>query len=278
MDLYPLLPYQVDLIIGVVSGLRSQGGVSPHVGGANRTIIKLAQQLLVSPEAGIADQPVGALVTLDRDLRPRRRATSPSEVRGKIAEIPSRLPGAHPLAQPVAKAICMLQHAKSFKRTAENVAACLHPSVDADSQLASVREALAQLEAAHYVRERRGRLPHPEPAEDDLGANAQRRQPQAGRRPPDLPGGLSIRSGSRSPPTCSRASSRSRAASLSRASGRLRATSRSRSSSPRRRPRSTPSRPSCARGAGRSEATSSGRSPSMARSTTWSWSCSAPGR
>jgi hypothetical protein len=167
MDLYPLLPYQVDLIIGVVSGLRSHGGVSPHVGGAARTIIKLAQQLLVSEEAGIADQPVGALVTLDRvyDLV---AGGLPSEVRGKIAEIPSRLPGAHPLAQRVAKAICMLQQAPTFKRTAENVAACLHPSVDADSQLASVREALAQLESAHYVRSGEDGYRISTPAEDDF--------------------------------------------------------------------------------------------------------------
>ena len=38
IDLYPLLPYQIDLIIQVVSGLRTQGGASKHVGGANRTI------------------------------------------------------------------------------------------------------------------------------------------------------------------------------------------------------------------------------------------------
>jgi hypothetical protein len=30
-DLYPLLPYQIDLIIQVVSGLRTQGGASRHV-------------------------------------------------------------------------------------------------------------------------------------------------------------------------------------------------------------------------------------------------------
>ena len=35
IDLYPLLPYQIDLIIQVVSGLRTQGGASRHVGGAN---------------------------------------------------------------------------------------------------------------------------------------------------------------------------------------------------------------------------------------------------
>jgi hypothetical protein len=54
MDLYPLLPYQIDLIIQVVSGLRTQGGASKHVGGANRTIIKLAQQLLIHDAVGLA--------------------------------------------------------------------------------------------------------------------------------------------------------------------------------------------------------------------------------
>jgi hypothetical protein len=47
IDLYPLLPYQIDLIIQVVSGLRTQSGASKHVGGANRTIIKLASPSMV---------------------------------------------------------------------------------------------------------------------------------------------------------------------------------------------------------------------------------------
>src|SRR5699024_3501989 len=62
IDLYPLLPYQIDLIIQVVSGLRMQGGASKHVGGANRTIIKLAQQLLIHPAVNLADATLGTLV------------------------------------------------------------------------------------------------------------------------------------------------------------------------------------------------------------------------
>ena len=54
--LYPLLPYQVDLLIDVVSGLRRQGGGPQTMGGANRTIIKLAQQLLVHEKVGLADR------------------------------------------------------------------------------------------------------------------------------------------------------------------------------------------------------------------------------
>lgn len=59
VDLYPLLPYQIELIIDIVSGLRMQGGASKHVGGANRTIIKLAQQLLINPATKVSEAPIG---------------------------------------------------------------------------------------------------------------------------------------------------------------------------------------------------------------------------
>src|SRR5258707_15699409 len=86
IDLYPLLPYQIDLIIQVVSGLRTQGGASKHVGGANRTIIKLAQQLLINPGVNLADQPLGSIARLDQvyDLV---EGNIGSEVRAKISAI-----------------------------------------------------------------------------------------------------------------------------------------------------------------------------------------------
>ena len=72
IDLYPLLPYQIDLIIQVVSGLRTQGGASKHVGGANRTIIKLAQQLLINPAVNLADAAGRRPRAARPGLRPRR--------------------------------------------------------------------------------------------------------------------------------------------------------------------------------------------------------------
>jgi hypothetical protein len=164
IDLYPLLPYQIDLVIQVVSGLRTQGGVSKHVGGANRTIIKLAQQLLINPLVNFAEEQLGALVRLDQvyDLV---EGNIGSDVRAKISAIAKELD--HPLAQPVAKVICLLQYVKSVHRKVENIAAALHPSVAADSQLAAVKEALRQLEAAHKVRAGDDGYRIPTPAEDD---------------------------------------------------------------------------------------------------------------
>jgi hypothetical protein len=164
IDLYPLLPYQIELIIAIVSGLRTQSGTSRHVGGANRTIIKLAQQLLINPQTNLASKDVGALVRLDHvyDLV---EGNISSEIRAKIASIPSKVD--HPRALAVAKAVCLLQFVKSVARTAENVAACLHDSVSGDSCLAEVKGALAELTKASLVREADDGYRIPTPAEDD---------------------------------------------------------------------------------------------------------------
>ena len=164
IDLYPLLPYQIDLIIQVVSGLRTQGGSSKHVGGANRTIIKLAQQLLINPAVNLADAQLGDLARLDQ-IYDLVEGNIGSEVRAKIAAISKELN--HPLARPVAKVICLLQYVKSVHRSAENIAAALHGSVSGDSQLASVKDALRELEASHKVRHGDDGYRIPTPAEDD---------------------------------------------------------------------------------------------------------------
>ena len=49
-----------------MSGIRLQPGAQRHIGGSNRTIIKQAQQMLVSDRVNLADKPIGVLVTLDK--------------------------------------------------------------------------------------------------------------------------------------------------------------------------------------------------------------------
>jgi hypothetical protein len=164
VDLYPLLPYQIDLIINVVSGLRTAGGTSKHVGGANRTIIKLAQQLLIHPDVNLATAPVGTLARIDQVYN-LVSGNIGSEVRGKIDDIRHQVE--HPLAQSVAKAICLLQYVRSIHRTAENISATLHPAVDADSRLPEVKAALDALQTAHMVRLGDDGYRIPSPAEDD---------------------------------------------------------------------------------------------------------------
>jgi Family of unknown function (DUF6079) len=168
MDLYPLLPYQIDLIIEVVSGLRTQGGASKHVGGANRTIIKLAQQLLIHDAVGLANKPVGSLAKIDQ-IYDLVASNIPSEIRGKISAIGNEVE--HPFAQPVAKAICLLQYVQNIHRTAENIAATLHESVAGDSVLPDVKQALKQLVNSNKVRLHDGQYRIPTPTEDDWETN-----------------------------------------------------------------------------------------------------------
>jgi hypothetical protein len=52
--LYPYLPYQVDLSIDIVAGLRLKRGAHRHVGGSNRTIIKQAQQMMINDRTRLA--------------------------------------------------------------------------------------------------------------------------------------------------------------------------------------------------------------------------------
>jgi hypothetical protein len=164
-DLYPLLPYQIELIIQVVSGLRLSGGASKQFGGANRAIIKLAQELLTNPQSGLADQPVGALVTLDRvyDLQSNN---IDSQYRSKISDIATK--ASHPLAVEVAKAICLLQFVDQVPATERNVAVVLHPAVDADSLESLVQEACRHLVERNLIRKAAdGTYKIPTPQEED---------------------------------------------------------------------------------------------------------------
>jgi hypothetical protein len=164
-DLYPLLPYQIELIILVVSGLRLSGGASKQFGGANRAIIKLAQELLTNPQSGLADQSVGALVTLDRvyDLQ---NNNIDSQYRSKISDIATK--ASHPLAVPVAKAICLLQFVDQVPATERNVAVVLHPAVDADSLESEVKEACRHLVERNLIRKAAdGTFKIPTPQEED---------------------------------------------------------------------------------------------------------------
>jgi len=164
MDLYPLLPYQVELMIQVISGLRSEGAFSEHVGGANRTVIKLAQQLLIHDKVGLATQPVGTLAKIDQ-IYDLIKGNIRSEIRGKIDSIEQEVE--HPYAQPVSKAICLLKYAPHIHCTAENIAGTLQGTVDGDSALADVQQALKELVDSKKVLCHDGQYRIPTPAEDD---------------------------------------------------------------------------------------------------------------
>lgn len=150
--LYPYLPYQIELCIDIVSSLRSKRGVHRHVGGSNRTLIKQAQQMMINDRTRLADAPVGALVTMDKVYELLEVGMLiPSETSREIANVATRLSD-NPLALKVVKAIALLESVKDLPRTAHNLAAVLHPAVDAQPLRKEVETALEELEKAQFIR------------------------------------------------------------------------------------------------------------------------------
>jgi len=150
--LYPYLPYQIELCIDIVAGLRAKRGAYKHIGGSNRTIIKQAQQMIINPKTNLGGEPIGALVTLDKLYELLEAGNLlPNEVSQEIARIAAQLKD-NPLAAKVAKAISLLESVKDLPRTAHNLAVVLHPAVDADPLRQAVEKALAELEKAQFVK------------------------------------------------------------------------------------------------------------------------------
>lgn len=153
IDLYPYLPYQIDLCIDIVSGLRLRRGAQRHIGGSNRTIIIQAQQMLVHPRTNLAAEPIGHLVTLDRVYELLYAGNLlPIEVTREVDDVPNRLPGDE-MAYKVAKAIALMEVVTDAPRTPQNLAVVLHSKVEADSLLPQIEAALNALVDKQVVRE-----------------------------------------------------------------------------------------------------------------------------
>lgn len=148
---YPYLPHFVDLSIDIVSGMRLQPGAPRHIGGSNRTIIKQAYEMLISERTGLADSPIGMLVSLDRifDLI---EGNLSSEKQKDITDIAQRwLDDPWPVR--TAKAIALLEYVRDLPRTEANLAALLYRSLGDDSPLPHVEQAVERLNKAQFVRQ-----------------------------------------------------------------------------------------------------------------------------
>jgi hypothetical protein len=154
VDSYPYLPHYIDLSIDIMNGLRAQQGAPRHVGGANRTIIRQADQMIAG-EPRLMDQPVKTLVTLDR-IYGLVEGNLPSEKQKDILDIRQRFgkDGTHPgLAPRVAQVICLLEFVRDLPRTARNIAALLVENVGEAPAVAAVEAVLGKLKDAQFVRE-----------------------------------------------------------------------------------------------------------------------------
>ena len=149
--LYPLLPYQIQLLIDAVSVRRTQGGASPTVGGSNRTLIKHAQQLITHPKYGLRHSEVGALVTLDRSFQLLEELI-PTSWRSEVDQVADQY-GADSIEVQVMKVTALCVEIPALPLTGENIAALLHPHVADESRQTDINAALSRLVADDRLRE-----------------------------------------------------------------------------------------------------------------------------
>lgn len=145
---YPLLPYHIQLFIDAVSGLRAHGGAGPMVGGANRTLIRIAHQLVKTALAGL---PVGSLTTIPAayDLMDEM---IPTAWRGEIDQVITRH-GEGAVETEIVKTIALVSNVRALKLDAHNVAVLIHPASDAESRRSAVIAGLEVLVREEALRE-----------------------------------------------------------------------------------------------------------------------------
>lgn len=143
--LYPLLPYQVRLFIDAVTA-RREGGM---VGGANRTLLRLTQQMIIAPGIGIGQEDVGGLATLDRAYDVMA-SIIPPRWRDEVEQVAAQH-GSDALVTRVLKAIALCVDVRDLTLDAGNIAVLLHERMSGESLEAAVTLALETLTAEGRV-------------------------------------------------------------------------------------------------------------------------------
>jgi hypothetical protein len=162
--LYPFLPQHFDILLELLGRLaKISGGIGL------RSAIKVIQDVLVDQSSLrpgqplLADAPVGALATTVTLYDSLRFDIERSREFKHVVDGAHRAEKAFGLEShetKVAKTIAVLQVLEDFPTSSENVAALLHPAVDASSQLDAVKQAVGNLmeEEAVHLSEVNGRL------------------------------------------------------------------------------------------------------------------------
>jgi len=143
-EVYPLLPGQIDLILQITSALRTRSSRAQGDDQAIRGLLQLLGELFRSQK--LAEQPLGALVTLDQIYEVQHTALD-SEVQASMARVLSQCTGeSDALLVRAAKAVALLELIQDIQATdAKLVAQCLYDRLDRGNHVADVTEALEAL-------------------------------------------------------------------------------------------------------------------------------------
>jgi hypothetical protein len=150
VDVYPLLPGHIDLILQITSALRTRSSRSQGDDQAIRGLLQLLGELFRGQ--GLAEREVGALVTLEQMYEVQHTALD-ADVQASMDRV-LRHCATHglALAARAAKAVALLELiAERVPTDARLVAACLYDRLDLGNNRAAVQEALEELRRANLL-------------------------------------------------------------------------------------------------------------------------------
>lgn len=144
VEVYPMLPGQIDLILQITSALRTRSTRAQGDDQAIRGLLQLLGELF--REQKLADMPEGRLVTLDQVYEVQHTALN-SEIQESMARILAQCDDAKDgLLVRAAKAVALLELIQDTLPTdAKLVAQCLFDRVDRGNNVTEVTEALEEL-------------------------------------------------------------------------------------------------------------------------------------
>jgi len=150
VDVYPLLPGHIDLILQITSALRTRSSRSQGDDQAIRGLLQLLGELFRGQ--GLAEREVGELVTLDQMYEVQHTALD-ADVQASMDRILRHCAShALPLAARAAKAVALLELIQERVPTdARLVAACLYDRLDRGNHRAAVQDALEELRRANLL-------------------------------------------------------------------------------------------------------------------------------
>ncbi len=150
VEVYPMLPGQIDLILQITSALRTRSARAQGDDQAIRGLLQLLGELFRDQK--LAEQPVGVLVTLDQIYEVQHTALD-SDVQASMARVLSQCTDdADRLMVRAAKAVALLELVQDNQPPdAKLVAQCLYDRVDRGNHVAAVTEALEELRRGNLL-------------------------------------------------------------------------------------------------------------------------------
>ena len=124
VEVYPLLPGQIDLLLQITSAMRIRSARAQGDDQAIRGLLQLLGELFRDQE--LAELPVGSLITLDQIYEIQKTALD-SDTQSSMARILEKTAGGKPMLQRAAKAVALLELIQDTRPTdAKLVAQCLY--------------------------------------------------------------------------------------------------------------------------------------------------------